>query len=113
MTESSDAAEGKAYRQSPDGADLLDAATGRLRRVARVTLILLGLALLVLAAVMVVRDWDRPAWQPAALAGVGVIIAVLAAALMGGVGRLGRTVYRFDDTSSRALNTLGRMHGKD
>ena len=113
MNEAPDPTEGKAHRQSPDGPDLVDSPSGRTRRVVRLVIALLGLVALALAALIIVRDYVVPRWVAPALAGGGVVIALLGAVGAGRGGRRNRSTYRFDSSSSRALNTLGRMHGKD
>ncbi|MCU1675585.1 MAG: hypothetical protein JWM93_343 [Frankiales bacterium] len=111
MNEAPDASEGKAYRQSPDGPDIIDAPAGRIRRTFMSLLIIVGLAALILAGLILVQHIQRPTWQAPTLAGGGVILALLGA--IGMSSSRGRSSYRFDSSSSRALNTLGRMHGKD
>jgi membrane associated rhomboid family serine protease len=110
VNESPDASEGKAYRQSPDGPDLIESPAGRGRRIFLALVILIGLAALALAGVIVVRHLHRPTWEAPALAGAGVVFALLGA--VGIAGGRNRSSYRFDSSSSRALTTLGRMHDK-
>jgi peptidoglycan/LPS O-acetylase OafA/YrhL len=111
VNESPDASEGKAYRQSPDGPDIIESPRGRGRRIFLSLVILVGLAALVAAALIVVRHWHVVRWEAPALAGGGVIVALLGAA--GFAGGRNRSSYRFDASSSRALSTLGRMHDKN
>jgi membrane associated rhomboid family serine protease len=112
VNETPDAAEGKAYRQSPDGPDVVDAPRGRGRRVVMMVVTLLGLAALAAAAYIVMKHRGWPRWQAPSLAAGGVVFALLGA--VGMAGRRGsRSTYRFDSTSARALSTLGRMHGKN
>ncbi len=111
MNESPDAAEGKAYRQSPNGPDLIDSPNGRARRVVAPVAILAGLAALGLAALIELRHWHGGRWEAPALAAAGVVLALLGAVAFTGFGR-SKSSYRFDSSSSRALSTLGRMHDK-
>ena len=110
MNESPDASEGKAYRQSPDGPDLMDSPGSRGRRTFLVVVILLGLAALAAAAYIVVRHLHVSKWEAPALAGGGVVVTLLGA--LGLAAGRSRSSYRFDSSSSRALSTLGRMHDK-
>jgi peptidoglycan/LPS O-acetylase OafA/YrhL len=112
VNDSPDAAEGKAYRQSPDGPDLIETPSGAARRLLMLVVILIGIAALAFAAYIVMKHRTWPRWQAPALAAGGVVLALLGAVGMSG-GRRNRSSYRFDSTSSRALSTLGRMHGKD
>lgn len=110
MNENPTPADGLSYRQSPTGDSPPTLAKPRARRATLVALFVFVVVAVAFGVYLMLTDVDVPSWTPIVVF-AGAALALVAAIMMVSSSHP-RSPYRFDSSGSRALNTLGRIHGK-